>query len=85
MVVNSGSSASGESVNAVDTTDISYGGWEGEATMGRSQEYRFRALRETSKKAPFEPRGLDSDRTGIPQSEGWGSEVSQRSPPVSFQ
>ena len=39
MVVHCGSSASGEYVNTVNTTDISYGRWEGEAIIGRSQEY----------------------------------------------
>lgn len=50
MVVHCGSSASGEYVNTVNTTDISYGRWEGEAIMGRPQEYRFRALKETRKR-----------------------------------
>ena len=61
MVVHCGSSASGEYVNTVNTTDISYGRWEGEAIMGRPQEYSFRALKETRKRAPFEWKGLDSD------------------------
>ncbi len=61
MVVYCGSSASGEYVNTVNTTDISYGRWEGEAIMGRPQEYSFRALKETRKRAPFEWKGLDSD------------------------
>ena len=66
MVVHCGSSASGEYVNTVDTTDMSYGRRENEAIMGASREYSFRALEETRKRAPFEWRGLDSDRTGIP-------------------
>mgnify|MGYP001815000280 CR=1 FL=1 len=40
MVVHCGSSFSGEYVNTVNTTDISYGWWEGDAIIGRSQEYR---------------------------------------------
>ncbi len=39
MVVHCGSSSFGEYVNTVDTTDISYGRREGEAIIGRSQEY----------------------------------------------
>jgi len=40
MVVHCGSSSSGEYVNIIDTGDSSYGRWEGEAIIGRSQEYR---------------------------------------------
>lgn len=61
MVVHCGSSAFGEYVSTVNTTDISSGWWEGEAIMGRSQEYSFQALKETRKRAPFEWKGLDSD------------------------
>jgi hypothetical protein len=72
-------------VNTVDTMDMSHYRREREAMTGRSLEDSFRALEETGKRAPSEQRGQDLDRTGIPQSEGWGSEVSQRFPPVSFQ
>jgi hypothetical protein len=40
MVVNFGCSSSSAYVNAVDTTDISYDWWQGEAIIGGPQEYR---------------------------------------------
>jgi hypothetical protein len=61
MVVHCSSSASGEYVNTVNTTDISYGRWEGEAIMGRPEEYSLRAFEETRKRTPFEWKGLNSD------------------------
>jgi len=53
-------------VNTVGTNDMSYGRQENEAIMSASREYSFRASEETRKRAPFEWRGLDLDRTGIP-------------------
>jgi hypothetical protein len=72
-------------VNTVDTMDMSHYRREREAMTGRSLEDSFRALEETGKRAPSERRGLDLDRTGMPQSEGQGWEVSQHFPLVSFQ
>jgi hypothetical protein len=57
MIVRCGSFASGEYVNTVNTTDMSYGRREGEAIMGRSQEYSFRASKEAKKRTPFEWMG----------------------------
>jgi hypothetical protein len=61
MVVHCGSSTFGEYANTLNTTEISSGWWEGEAIMGRSQEYSFWALKEIRKRTPFEWKGLDSD------------------------
>jgi hypothetical protein len=61
LVNHCGSSAMGEYVNTLSTTEISSGWWEGEAIMGKSQEYSFWALKEIRERAPFEWKGLDSD------------------------
>jgi hypothetical protein len=45
MIVHCGASTLGEYVNTSSTTEISSGWWEGEAIMGRSQEYTFHATR----------------------------------------
>ena len=47
--------------NTLSVTEISSGWWEGEATMGRSQEYTFWALKEIRKRTPFNWKGIDSD------------------------
>ena len=57
MIVRCGSSASTKYVKTVNSTDISHGRREGEAIMGRSQEYSLRALKEARKRAPFEWMG----------------------------
>jgi len=64
MVVHCGASTLGEYVNTLSITEISSGWWEGEAIMGRSQEYTFWALKEIRKRTPFEWKGLDSDNGG---------------------
>jgi len=61
MVVHCGSSALGEYVNTLSVTEISSGWWEGEAIMGRSQDYSFWALKEIRKRTPFNWKGIDSD------------------------
>jgi hypothetical protein len=61
LVCHCGSSTSGDYVNTVSTTEISSGWWEGEAIMGKSQEYTFRALKEERGRSPFQWKGLDSD------------------------
>jgi len=61
MVVHCGSSTLGEYVNTLSTTEISSGWWEGEAIMGRSQDYSFWALKEIRKRTPFNWKGIDSD------------------------
>jgi len=47
--------------NTLSTTEISSGWWEGEAVMGKSQEYVFWALKEIRKRTPFNWKGMDSD------------------------
>ncbi|MBT9144084.1 MAG: hypothetical protein DDT29_02498 [Dehalococcoidia bacterium] len=64
IVVHCGASTLGEYVNTLSTTEISSGWWEGEAIMGKSQEYTFWALKEIRKRTPFEWKGLDSDNGG---------------------
>ncbi len=64
LVVHCGSSALGEYINTVSSTDVSSGWWEGEAIMGKSQEHSFWALKEIRKRTPFEWKGLDSDNGG---------------------
>ena len=54
MVVDGGSYSSGDYANTVNGTDISYSRWECETMIGRSQEYSFRTLKETRRRAPFE-------------------------------
>jgi len=61
MVLHCGSSTLGEYVNTLSTTEISSGWWEGEAIMGKSQEYSFWALKEIRRRTPFAWRGLDCD------------------------
>ena len=61
FVVHCGSSTLGEYVNTLSTTEISSGWWEGEAIMGRTQEYSFWALKEIRKRTLFDWRGIDSD------------------------
>ena len=61
LVLHCGSSTLGEYVNTLSSTEISSGWWEGEAIMGKSQEYSFWALKEIRKRTPFAWKGIDSD------------------------
>jgi len=61
LVVHCGSSTLGEYVNTLSTTEVSSGWWEGEAVMGKSQEYVFWALKEIRKRTSFNWKGVDSD------------------------
>lgn len=61
LVCHRGSSTSGEYVNTLSTTEISTGWWEGEAIMGKSQDYTFQALKRIKGRTPFAWKGLDSD------------------------
>jgi len=61
LVCHCGSSMLGEYANTVSTTEICSGWWEGEAVMGKSQEYSFHALKEERGRTPFQWKGLDSD------------------------
>jgi len=61
LVIHCGSSSLGEYINTLSTTEVSSGWWEGEAIMGKSQEYTFQALKRIRERIPFECKGLDSD------------------------
>jgi hypothetical protein len=61
LVVHCGSSAFGEYINTLSTTEISSGWWEGEAIMGKSQEATFQALKKIRERTLFDWKGLDSD------------------------
>ena len=61
LVVHCGCSTLGEYINTVSTTEISSGWWEGEAIMGKSQEYVFYALKEIRRRTSFAWKGMDSD------------------------
>jgi hypothetical protein len=61
LVVHCGSSAVGEYLNTVSMTEISSGWWEGEAIMGKTQQWTFQALKRTRERSPFEWKGIDSD------------------------
>ena len=61
LVVHCGSSAPGEYLNTVSMTEISSGWWEGEAIMGKTQQWTFQALKRIRGRSPFEWKGIDSD------------------------
>jgi len=58
LVCHCGSSTSGEYINTVSTTEIYSGWWEGEAIMGKSQEYTFQALKEERRRSHFQWKGF---------------------------
>jgi hypothetical protein len=60
-VAHCGSSASGEFVYSLSTTEIATGWWEGEAIMGKSQEATFWALKGIRARTPFTWLGIDTD------------------------
>jgi hypothetical protein len=45
LVVHCGSSAFGDYINTLSTTEVSSDWWEGEAIMGKSQQSTFQALK----------------------------------------
>jgi len=53
LVVHCGSSASGEYLNTVSMTEISSGWWEGEAIMGKTQQWTFQALKRIRGEKPL--------------------------------
>ncbi len=61
LVVHCGSSAFGDYINTLSTTEVSSGWWEGEAIMGKSQESTFQALKKIRERTPSDWKGLDSD------------------------
>jgi len=61
LVEHCGSSAAGEFINTLSSTDISSGWWEGEAIMGRSQERTFQGIQEARARYPFAWKEIHSD------------------------
>lgn len=61
LVVHCGSSAFGEYINTLSTTEISSGWWAREAIMGKSQEATFQALKKIRERTLLDWKGLDSD------------------------
>ena len=61
LVIHCGSSTSGEYINTLSTTEISSGWWEGEASMDKSQESIFHALKRIRERTFFKWKGVDSD------------------------
>jgi len=61
LVFHCGSSAEGEHLHTLSTTEIASGWWEGEAVMGRGQIRVFEALKSIRKRSPFSWIGIDSD------------------------
>ncbi len=61
LVFHCGSSAEGDHIHTLSTTEIASGWWEAEAVMGRSQIRVFEALQNIRKRSPFTWIGIDSD------------------------
>ncbi len=61
FVEHCGSSASGEYVNSLSTTDIFSGWWEGDAVMGKGQERALLAIDEAGERFPFSWREMHPD------------------------
>lgn len=61
LVEHCGASASGEYINTLSNTDITYGWWEGEAIMGRGQERTVEAVSQARGRYPFDWQGIHSD------------------------
>jgi len=61
LVEHCGSSASGEFIHTLSTTDINTGWWEGEAIMGRGQERTFHGIQEARGRYPLSWQEIHSD------------------------
>jgi hypothetical protein len=61
LVSHSGSSAMGEFINTLNSTDIITGWYEAEAIMGKSQKAVDEAIRRIEERLPFTLKGIDSD------------------------
>lgn len=61
LVEHCGSSAAGEFLNTLSTTDIQNGWWEGEAIMGKGQERTLQGLDHARKRYPYPWKGAHSD------------------------
>jgi len=60
-VAHCGSSALGEFIYSLSTTEIATGWWEGEAILGKSQAATFRALQEIRARTLFQWLAIDTD------------------------
>jgi len=60
-VAHCGSSTLGEFIYSLSTTEIASGWWEGEATMGKSQQATFWAFKGIRARTPFQWLGIDTD------------------------
>jgi hypothetical protein len=60
-VAHCGSSAFGDFVNTLSNTEIYSGWWEGEAMLGKSQEYTFYATQKIRERSPYNWKGIDTD------------------------
>lgn len=61
LIEHCGSSAAGEFIHTLSTTDISLGWWEGEAIMGRAQERTFQGIQEARIRYPSPWKEIHSD------------------------
>ncbi len=61
LVVHCGSSAMGEFINTLNSTEMITGWYEAEAIMGKSQKAVNEALCQIEKRLPFKLKGIDSD------------------------
>jgi len=61
LVEHCGSSAAGEFLCTLSTTDIASGWWEGEAIIGKGQERTFRGIELTKERYPFPWKEVHSD------------------------
>lgn len=59
-----GSSASGEYVNTLATTDVFSGWWEGEGVMGKGQGRALTAMENASRRYPFDWKEIHPDNGG---------------------
>lgn len=61
FVAHCGSSAFGDFINSLSSTDISLGWWEGELIMGRGQERVHKSLENISLRLPFSLKEIHPD------------------------
>lgn len=61
LVEHCGSSAAGEFICTLSTTDIHNGWWEGEAVMGKGQERTFEGIQSSRVRYPFSWNEIHSD------------------------
>ncbi len=61
LVEHCGSSAAGEYIHTLSTTDIAFGWWEGSAQMGRPQERTFEGITRVRNRYPYPWNEMHSD------------------------